>query len=139
MERNTVFKITKEEESDLAKISKASDEFNTRANEATQYIEEVENRLNETQVGTVVWLDSPVIRVTEKPLKLKQLGFARVDSVWGIAVKTPERLVRNSDRATRIAAAPLIPKLLELIVKEIETISTQVNVVPRPTTQEKGE
>lgn len=105
-------KIPAEEEADLFKIVETAEKLNAQANEATRYIEAVENRLNEAQVGKVVWLDSPGISD-------RVIGFAKVEGVWGIAVKPPERLIRNSDRITRIAAAPLIPELLKLIMKEM--------------------
>jgi len=122
-----VIEITKEEESDLAKIAKASEKFNAQADEATRYIVEIEGRLNESRVGRVVWLDSPAIRITKKHPKYTvenvedtRIGFAKIGGEWGIAVSNPERLLRKADRATRIAAVPLIPKLLKRIVEEAE-------------------
>ena len=106
-----VLKITEEVESDITKIVKVAKRLNAQADEATEYIVQIEDRLNIAKVGKVVWLDSTEPRI----------GFAKIEGKWGIAVSDPDRLLKKADRATRIAAVSLIPKLLKLIAETLTT------------------
>ena len=121
-------------------LIKASKELNETSDRLNQPIIKLDEDLQKLNVGLSTWIAVEYRELNELKGSWKlELGYAKVDSKWGIAIRetinSPSGRDDNSwhfigaPRAYRIAVIDKIPELIEHLTKAAEKTTIKLQLV----------
>jgi hypothetical protein len=140
-------------------IRLASGAVNAAASAATEQIEEIENRLLESEPGISVWT-APILDeegdfsdedgASGRARRVVELGFTKVKK-WGVAVReqyysvddgslisADVRLLRKADRTLRVLCAPHLGVLLQAVQAELAILVSRFEAIEATTNEAKA-
>ena len=122
-------------QSSYLQLSAVASDLNTVSDELGKSIGEIDSALKKLNLGISVWVDVKRWEGEELDYYYEQIGYAKVDSKWGIALRTvsgchnwPDQdsveqwLFNDGPRTLRLASIGNLPELLKKLSDEaVET------------------
>ena len=128
--------------SSFQQLAAAASTLNSASDQLSKVVAEVDAALKPLNVGLVCWVDihEPATRADGRVTYYEQIGYAKVNGSWGIAIRTmeeydqspgdspdPEEWAFNdAPRKLRLKAIDAIPRLLEKLAKDAEKFTKSV-------------
>jgi hypothetical protein len=139
--------MTGKVETSLKQLSLLSKSLNEASDELSKQISAIESALNEFKLGVWAWVREPILTETElgdpdeKGMRLQfnfhyQLAYGKHQGKWGLLVSyfweaTEEdaeiAFLRDASRKVRIKAMDRIPDLLDVLAKEMSTLTQEAS------------
>ena len=133
-------------ETSLKQLSSLSKSLNEASDELSKQISAIQSALNEFKFGIWAWVKEPILTESElsDPDETGQrflfnyhhrLGYGKHKGKWGLLVSyawegTDEEeitFLRDAPRHVRIKATDTIPNLLDVLIKEMSTVTQEAS------------
>jgi len=112
-------------------LSAVASDLNTVSDELGKYVAEIDAALKKLNLGISVWVNVSNWEGAELDYYMEQVGYAKVDGKWGIALRTvsgnhsyPDRdeveqwLFSDAPRKLRLASIETLPEVLKNLSEE---------------------
>lgn len=109
------------------RLQRAAERLNRVSDALNESIEEIEDRLQQSNVGVTVWLD---VMIDGERF---ELGYTKLDKRWRIAVRADGETnpLTNVSRGVRVVLVGHIEPMLEALVVRLEELTLQVQAATK--------